>query len=665
MERVEVYKRNKFTGILSEGVLITKNYNEKITLLPGDEFYSDEIDLNVSFIEDLEIFTYFKEESIVKTSCITWCTDIWTSHIYEGDVKEGKDIPYTEILPFLGKDFYPSRAAIGFYEVALYSEDKVETIAFFGDSITHMSYYSAPLTQMLYRRKPGKVAVINGGIAGNRVSKDAPYADVPGHGKLWGDAGVKRIEKDIFEDITPDILFVLEGVNDCSHSFAFKEDEKATGEIIWNALENVIEIAHSHGTKVIASTIMPFDCTWENWRDKAEAIRQDANAIIRKKCSADVLVDLDEYMRRPDDIHFMQEGTTYPDGVHPNAEGGRKIAKKLLLPILDETVDFREEEFMAIPFFENPVDYPVDTLTEMIRISFKVRECDDSAKKNELMNKFISLRKELEVLPKGTSPIELWPDGKVPTITDYTDNFDYQYIHDPDFKPNLLEVLLPEGVIPKGAILTVAGGEHGMNTLNECYQICKDFNEYGYQGFILNGRPNRGPWSGTECGADAARAIRYIRSNAKRYGIDEDHIAMAGFSNGGIAIEQCIQYFSGNQKMTDTFNDYEPDGLDNISANVNAQICIYGPRHKGSSFNYEKVVYPPTFYGIGRTDFGAIANVNEVYYDLIKRDIPVEIHTFSGHPHGYAGWKIIDGKGDSNFDLWEPLANHFLNDLWK
>ena len=59
------------------------------------------------------------------------------------------------------------------------------------------------------------------------------------------------------------------------------------------------------------------------------------------------------------------------------------------------------------------------------------------------------------------------------------------------------------------------------------------------------------------------------------------------------------------------------------------------------------------------------ANMNAVYADLMARGVTVEVHTFSGHPHGYAGWKIIDGKGDPNFDLWEDLADHFMQDIYR
>lgn len=111
-------------------------------------------------------------------------------------------------------------------------------------------------------------------------------------------------------------------------------------------------------------------------------------------------------------------------------------------------------------------------------------------------------------------------------------------------------------------MITIAGGQQGPNILNECYQICLDFNALGYQCFVLNSRPNACPWSAVESGADVARCVRMIRAGAKKYRIDPNRVAVMGMSNGGIAGENCILFFSGSQKMTDYFPEYEPDELD-------------------------------------------------------------------------------------------------------
>ena len=196
-------------------------------------------------------------------------------------------------------------------------------------------------------------------------------------------------------------------------------------------------------------------------------------------------------------------------------------------------------------------------------------------------------------------------------------------------------------------------------------QDALDFAGKGYQSFILLNRTNHNPWNEKEAGADAARAVRYVRAHAADYGIGERNIAFAGFSNGGLTGEALIEYYSGKQKVADYFPDYVPDALDDIDATPDAFLCIYGPRFAGSSFDWDGVVYPPVFFAVGRKD-GAMDNLNAVWPDLMQHHVPVEVHTFAGTPHGQAGAKIFhDGVVEyPNFELWQELADYFLQDLF-
>ena len=326
---------------------------------------------------------------------------------------------------------------------------------------------------------------------------------------------------------------------------------------------------------------------------------------------------------------------------------------------------FGPERHAAIPLYEDPTRYPVDQLVELALLDRRITECRSFDERAVLISRFSELRRSIRLKDNAPERIYLWPEGKMPQSTNYIDNSDFRYAHDPDFKPYMLEMLLPDDAEAIGALVLIAGGEHGAGTINECYQVGMEFNERGYQCFILHNRPNMMPWNGYECGADTARAIRYIRRNAAKYRIDPNHIAAAGFSNGGLTVEYCVRYYSGKQTVADHFPGYVPDELDEFGGSPDLQICVYGPRFKGDEFDYTNVVYPPSFFAVGREDKGAMANLFPVFCQLTERGIPVEVHTFSGHPHGYAGWKIMDGKGNPNFDLWVPLADHFMRDAYK
>ena len=159
-----------------------------------------------------------------------------------------------------------------------------------------------------------------------------------------------------------------------------------------------------------------------------------------------------------------------------------------------------EDFHKAVPKYEYITAYPIDQLVELSKIQFKIMETADDAARAELHRRYNELRDSIEMIPNPPEKIMLWPKGKVPTLTEYKENPGLRHFHDPGFEPYMLEVLLPQDIVPKGAVVTIAGGEQGMNTINECYEICREFREKGYQGFILHSRPNNGPWSPADYG---------------------------------------------------------------------------------------------------------------------------------------------------------------------
>ncbi len=321
---------------------------------------------------------------------------------------------------------------------------------------------------------------------------------------------------------------------------------------------------------------------------------------------------------------------------------------------------FGEENLAAVPLFEDFPCYPMDRLVELAKMAAGIEGLDSPEEIRERIGAFRELRLQIESMKTQRTRIKLWPEGKIPALTEYNDNGAYRYNHNPDFEPYMYEMLIPEDVEPKGAVILCAGGDHGFTVLSEGYQVAADFNAMGYQCFVLLNRTNRNPWTGMEAGVDAARAIRIVRANAEKYRVREDRIIFAGFSNGGLTGEACIQYFSGKQRVKDVFADYEEDGLDQVSGSMDAFLCIYGPRMNHDAFDYERAVYPPVFHALGLLDFN-MDNINKLYPELVSHGITVEIHTFSGVPHGQAGSRLLDGYVKyPNFETWETLADQFI-----
>ena len=74
------------------------------------------------------------------------------------------------------------------------------------------------------------------------------------------------------------------------------------------------------------------------------------------------------------------------------------------------------------------------------------------------------------------------------------------------------------------------------------------------------------------------------------------------------------------------------------------------------------ILLPFTLAGL--EDKQGIINLNTVLMDHFQLGTRLEIHTYAGHPHGFAGMSIIDGKGRPDFDSWVKHADVFMQDTY-
>ncbi len=333
LEQVCVGKVNKNSGKITGTVKATCQGKTQIAVPIGQEFYSDSIPLLLEAEEDLAVSVYLKEKHEIYSLCQTWSARGWQSSFFKGNQTEKDDLSgksTLETFPFFAYDEHICNGAFGVSGVQVLAKEDVTVMACFGDSITHMSYYFDALQDILYARYTGKFALLNCGIGGNRVLYDASYVkDMPGCGRCFGKAGQDRFVEDVYGDVVPDIVFLMEGINDCMHGIDFcLEGQVPTGAMIFEGLKSMIEKAHKKGSRIYISTVMPFANDSKQAAGQSESIRQELNALIRAhKDLADGFVDLDEAVRRPENIHFMKDSLHLGDGLHPNATGGKAIAE--------------------------------------------------------------------------------------------------------------------------------------------------------------------------------------------------------------------------------------------------------------------------------------------------------------------------------------------------
>lgn len=334
IEHVAVSLCNRITGKRSARQTVTLNGEETIRLCANSQPYSDPVSMEVSFEDDVLVSMYFRQKTALRCVCTTSAALSWQSTHLTGNFYETDALGYTiksQLAPALAADPYPNQFAAGICEVDVLTDDDAQLIAMFGDSVTHMSYFSDSLLTELYRRFPGQYAVVNGGISGNRIQKPYPHSpNFPGEGRQFGIAGKDRFLRDVYDGAAPDRVLILEGVNDCTHSIVFNEPEIPSAQKIYAALAEVTAQAHAQGSRVWICTVPPFGGFGEAWRPQAEALRCEYNACIRAGGIADGIVDLDAVLRDADDVHRMQAGMHLGDGVHPNWHGGAKMARAVL-----------------------------------------------------------------------------------------------------------------------------------------------------------------------------------------------------------------------------------------------------------------------------------------------------------------------------------------------
>lgn len=329
---------NRVTGRVTSRFPVTYRGSSRICVEANSRPYSDVIDLTVTPEDDILLSLYFGEKTVLRSVCTSYTGIAWQSFHQTGDYAETDALGFTireQLVPGLAHDPYPLHFAAGVCDISLLTGDDVQLIALFGDSITHMSFFMDPFLDRLCQRFPGRYAVMNAGISGNRLQKSHPVMPgFPGEGCQFGIAGKDRFYADVYDGAAPDIVFIMEGVNDCSHSLCFREPAVPTAEDIFEALCEVTDWAKRQGSRVYFGTIAPFGSFGEPWREQAEALRQDYNRLIRTSCIADGIADMDAALRDPDDVHRMQEGFHLGDGVHPNWLGGERMAGVLAETLL-------------------------------------------------------------------------------------------------------------------------------------------------------------------------------------------------------------------------------------------------------------------------------------------------------------------------------------------
>ncbi len=200
------------------------------------------------------------------------------------------------------------------------------------------------------------------------------------------------------------------------------------------------------------------------------------------------------------------------------------------------------------------------------------------------------------------------------------------------------------------AVIVLPGGGYGMLADHEGRPVAELFARHGLVGFVCHYRvaPHRFPLPY----ADAARAVRLVRSQAEALGVDPQRIALMGFSAGGH--NACTV-----ATQPDLHLDPHDDLAGRVSARPDRQILAYpvvsfvDSVHTGSWRNllgeaaseaqrlglsnerFVSEATPPTFL-FHTADDPVVPVANALHYASACRqmNVPVELHVYEHGRHG-------------------------------
>ncbi|MBE8721228.1 alpha/beta hydrolase [Sphingobacterium pedocola] len=225
-----------------------------------------------------------------------------------------------------------------------------------------------------------------------------------------------------------------------------------------------------------------------------------------------------------------------------------------------------------------------------------------------------------------------------------------------------LTVFLPSPGTASGIAVIVCpgGGYQGLVSDREGTDVAKAYNAAGITAFVLKYRlPDSktmiDKWKGPL--QDAQQAIKTVRENAEKWGVDPSKIGIMGFSAGGHLASTAGTHFDQsyieNKKNTSLRPNFMvlvypvisfKDGI----TNVGSRNSLIGPesaadykKHLEQFSNEGRVTphTPPTFLTHAADDsLVPVSNATLFYEALRKNGVPADLHLYSRGEHGYLSY---------------------------
>lgn len=207
----------------------------------------------------------------------------------------------------------------------------------------------------------------------------------------------------------------------------------------------------------------------------------------------------------------------------------------------------------------------------------------------------------------------------------------------------------PENKKSDVAMVIFAGGAYGFRAAHESIGYAEFFCENGYNAFVVDYRvePDFFPLPLL----DARRAVRFIRANAEKFGVDKNKVIAIGSSAGGhltALLSTYTKQIDGEGVDDVDKEDFIPNGqvlcypvivAEGNIAHLDSYRHLLGADYeKRAAFSPDflvKEMTPPAYIWHTASDDGVnVINSYRYAEALRKFSIPCEMHIFPQGPHG-------------------------------
>jgi lysophospholipase L1-like esterase len=294
---------------------VTFRGQREVIIPAGGEALSDAVDLAVPDLADVAISLYVPGDVAIRTEhTFAMATSLLSP---PGD--------HTAHI-----DFAPARATETIYlatSLEVTAPGGARAVVVLGDSITdgigstmdaHQRWPDHLARRLLAERRLPPTAVINEGIAGNRILHD------------WiGTRALARFDRDVLARPGVRHVIVLHGLNDFGIPGAFdRAAEEVSADDVIEGLEQLIARGRAAGLRIYGGTLKPMEGSRRPgyYSPASEAKRQAVNRWIRTSGAFDAVIDFDAVVRDPDRPGRLSPAYDSGDGSHPNDRGYKAMA---------------------------------------------------------------------------------------------------------------------------------------------------------------------------------------------------------------------------------------------------------------------------------------------------------------------------------------------------